>query len=341
MLLRSLVFAGLLVAGLVPGAAHADTLVVLNKTEATASLVDPHSGRTQGTVKVGVGPHEVALSPDGRTAVVANYGDQTPGSSLTVIDIPTAKAVRTIDLGALRRPHGIQWVPGSSVVIITVEQNRAIACVDVKTGTVLETIATDQDISHMVVLSKKADRAYVANIVSGSVTVIDIPTRSIVTQIQTGDGAEGIDITPDGTQVWVTNRSADTVSVIDTATSKVVATMPSPSFPIRARITPDGKHVLVSNAKTATISVFDAKTRTLARTITTTLPAGSSPGGLFAQSPLPIGIVTDPAGKRAYVAHANADAIAILDLQTFTPVGTLTAGKHPDGMAYSTVDVTR
>jgi hypothetical protein len=35
------------------------------------------------------------------------------------------------------------------------------------------------------------------------------------------------------------------------------------------------------------------------------------------------------------VAHANADAISVLDLEKGVPVATVRAGKEPDGMAYS------
>jgi DNA-binding beta-propeller fold protein YncE len=48
---------------------------------------------------------------------------------------------------------------------------------------------------------------------------------------------------------------------------------------------------------------------------------------------VPIGILVHPDGKRAYV--ANADVVAIVDLEAWKVVGLLKAGKEPDGMAYS------
>jgi DNA-binding beta-propeller fold protein YncE len=59
----------------------------------------------------------------------------------------------------------------------------------------------------------------------------------------------------------------------------------------------------------------------------------------FGDSPVPIGILTDPAGERAYVATANADVVIVVDLETWMPVGKITAGKEPDGMGYSGVEV--
>src|SRR3954471_7156391 len=86
-------------------------LVVLNKAEASASIISLADGRTIATMPVGDGPHEIAISPDGQWAVAANYGGRTPGNSLTVLDLRNRRAVRAIDLGTYTRPHGIAWLP--------------------------------------------------------------------------------------------------------------------------------------------------------------------------------------------------------------------------------------
>jgi YVTN family beta-propeller protein len=52
------------------------TLVVLNKSEASASLIDLATEAVVATVATGEGPHEVAVSPDGRRALATNYGTQ-------------------------------------------------------------------------------------------------------------------------------------------------------------------------------------------------------------------------------------------------------------------------
>ena len=61
--------------------------------------------------------------------------------------------------------------------------------------------------------------------------------------------------------------------------------------------------------------------------------------GRFGTSPVPIGIVIEPGGGRAYVALSAADVIAIVDLDRWQVIDTLKAGKEPDGMAYSPVAV--
>ena len=73
-------------------------LVVLNKADATLAIIDPANMKLVGKVPTGDSPHEVVLSADGKTAFVANYGAQTPGSSLSVIDVATLKEIRRVDL---------------------------------------------------------------------------------------------------------------------------------------------------------------------------------------------------------------------------------------------------
>lgn len=322
----------------------AGTLVVLNKSEARASLIDLASGRTVGTVPTGEGPHEAAVSPDGRRAVATNYGTRTsPGASLTVIDVPAARALGTIALPGCPRPHGARFMDASRLAV-TCEGARSLAVVDVDSGLTVAEIPTVQEVSHMVAVAPGARRAFVANIGSGTVTAVDLAAKKVLAQITTGKGAEGIELSPDGRELWVTNREADTVTVVDPASLKVVASLPSASFPIRVAFTPDGRHALVSNARSGDVTVFDARgRREIARISMKALARAPEPGApdrlantlAGGSGPAPVGILVPPGGRVAYVANTNADVVAVVDLATWSVTGTLRAGKEPDGMAWS------
>ncbi|HSN85819.1 MAG TPA: YncE family protein, partial [Thermoanaerobaculia bacterium] len=114
----SRMLAGLTMALLASGSLEAATLLVANKAEATVSLVDLGSGKVVATLPVGTGPHEIAVSPDGRLARVANNGArEAPGSSLTLLDVPGAKVVKTIGLGEYRRPHGLVFLDNGRALV--------------------------------------------------------------------------------------------------------------------------------------------------------------------------------------------------------------------------------
>lgn len=327
----------------VVGTGEAGTLLVANKAEATLSLVDvgeAGTGEVVATVPTGVGPHEVAVSPDGRTAVVADYGQRQGGNTLTVVDVARAEVVRTVDLGEHRRPHGLVFLDGKRLAVTT-EGSGSLTLVDVRTGKVLESVETGQEVSHM--LAVAGDRAFVANIGSGSVTVIDLDEGRKLADVATGAGAEGIAASPDGRWVWVTNRDADDVVLLDAKSLEIVQRLPSASFPIRAEITPDGRWLLVTNARSGDLTVIDTEERRVARTVDLGRGASDVEGRLFGDrfgdSSVPIGIEIAPDGRHAWIAHANADVVQVLDLRSWTPTGVVHPGKEPDGMAYSKVEV--
>lgn len=340
-----LILFGFLLSTVLVGASESGTLLVLNKTDNTVSLIDLASRKTVATVPTGVGPHEVAVSADGHIGVVADYGAQTPGNTLTVIDIPGKKVVKTIDLGKYRRPHGIVWV-NDKLVSVTAEANQALLLVNVEEGEVRTSIETGQKVSHMVAVTSKTLRAFVANIGSGSVTVIDLKKSQPIANIETGAGAEGIDISPDEKEVWVSNRAANTVTVIDADTLKVLATLESKDFPIRVKFTPDGKHVLVSNARSGDVAIFDAGTRKEINRVPMEVKAAEASetskrlfGTQFGQSPVPVGILVAPGLNHAFVANTNADIVTMIDLKNWKIVDRLTAGREPDGLGYSPLTV--
>jgi YVTN family beta-propeller protein len=69
-------------------------------------------------------------------------------------------------------------------------------------------------------------RAYVANMGSNNVSVINTATNALVATVTVGDQPSDLALTPDGSRAYVTNNNSGTVSVIATATNTVVATVP-------------------------------------------------------------------------------------------------------------------
>lgn len=333
-----------LICALLPVTAAADTLIVANKSDATVSLVNLLDGQVAATVPTGEAPHEVAVSQDGMTAVITNYGTrEAAGSTLTVIDVREAKVKKTIDLGEYQRPHGIAFRDEDSV-LVTVEANQALIQVDVNTGEIEEVYETGQEISHMLTLAESLDGqelyAWVTNIGSGSVTVIDLLKGEKVKDIPTGAGAEGI-VAAIGF-VWVTNRDADTLTVFHIGGQKKVAEVKSEGFPIRAEVTSNGRHVVVSRARAGDLAVYQLDDPTVPpRIIKMEAELKGTEdrlfGDRFGDSTVPIGIETR--SDRVWVAHAHADVVTEYDLPTGEKLRDLQAGREPDGMAYSGVAV--
>ena len=319
--------------------AESSYLLVLNKGAATAALMDPATGTTLATMPTGDGPHEVAVSPDGRTAVVTNYGGNgAPGSTLTVLDLTTRSATATIDLAPHRRPHGVAWLPDGRRVVVTLETDSLVALVNVEERRVEGTVNTGQRTSHLLRVSNDGAYAYVANIGSGSVTMIDLAGQYVLRTTPTGAGAEGLALTPDGSELWVANRAANTVTVLDAQTLAPRDTLASSVFPIRVAFTPDGATALVTNAQSGELRFFDVRTGELDGLIAMKVDSGQGRGTMLgmefgAGTGVPIGMVVTPDSRTAYVANANADLITVVDVRERKIAGYLPTGREPDGMA--------
>ncbi|MDX1618349.1 MAG: cytochrome D1 domain-containing protein [Balneolaceae bacterium] len=303
-------------------------LLVLNKSADTAWQLEASTGKKVAEYPTKAGPHEVAVSPDQTRAALTNYGAERAGSTLTIIDLNRREVEKVIDLGAYRRPHGIQWFSDGRRVIVSAEAQQAVAIVDVDKGAIVKAIRTDQQVSHMVELSPDEQRVYVPNIGSNSVTVIDLQNERVIKEIPTGEQAEGITLADGGREVWVTNRGENTISVIDTADLKVVETLRSRDFPIRAELSPNGEWVAVSNARSGDVALFDAGSREPVARVSTNTEAG--------EIGVPIGLIFSSDSSRLYVANSQARQVVVIETGSWRVIDRFRTGDTPDGIAYFT-----
>ncbi|MGY1519545.1 Vgb family protein [Luteimonas sp. A482] len=306
-----------------------DALLVGNKSDDTVWRISLEDGRRLGEIASGAGPHEIAVSADGRVAVVTDYGQQQPGSSLTVIDLASG-VTRSIDLGEHGRPHGLRFLPGGDL-LVTTEQSRALLRVDLEAGAVAQAIDVGDGVGHMVAISRDGATAYVSKIGAGTVSRVDVAAARVTHEVAAGEGAEGIEVAPDGS-VWVTNRAEDTVTVHDPDTLEKIDTLQGAGFPIRVVFTPEGRHALVTNARAATMSVFDAATRAPVATVPLQPEGGESGQSMLGQGPMPIGVIADPSRPRVYVAISGADRIAVIDSSDWRVLEYWNTGRQPDAL---------
>ena len=297
-------------------------LLVLNKEDATFVIVNPESGAIAGRVPVGQGPHELVASTDGKYAFASNYGTgSAPGRTISMIDIAAQKELRRIDVSPLSRPHGLAFANGK--LYFTAEADKKIARYDPAADKIDWQFETGQNATHMVLPSKDLRTIFTSNIASNSVSAIEQGAGGAWTQtvIAVGQGPEGIDLSPDGREVWSAHSRDGGVSVIDAAAKKVKQTIAlGTKRSNRIKLTPDGKFALVSDSEAGDLVVVDAPARKEIKRIA----LGRSPEG----------IVIAPDGSRAFVAVNGDNHVAVVDLKTWMVTKKLQTGTGPDGMAW-------
>jgi YVTN family beta-propeller protein len=305
-----------------PAAAQSSILLALNKQENTLAFIDADSMKVLSKIPTGEGPHEVVIDTDGKTAFVANYGAQTPGSSISIVDIASRKELRRVDISPLLRPHGLQFVGGK--LYFTAEVNRAIARYDPVTNKIDWLMGTGQNASHMIAVSGDQKKMYTANIGSDSITAFEFnnvpPAPSKIAQVSVGKQPEAIDLSPNGKEVWVGLNVDNAVDVVDAATLKVVGRVAVGQRPYRVEFTPDGSHVLMTIPQTKEIIIYNAATRKE----TKRMKLESEP----------LGVAFSPNGKTAYVSVIRPDAVLKIDLDKLSVAGRAETGQAPDGLAY-------
>ena len=321
--------------------ARAGLLLDANQEGANATILDAATMKTIATVAVGVGPHETAISPDGRWGVVTNYGNrEVLGNTISVIDLaaPTLSVVRTINLGEYHRPHGAAFFQDGRKLMVTSETSQRLVIVDFPSGRVDTALATNAKGSHMVAVRRDGKRAWTANIGEGNVTEFDLDARRTVRSLPAAPMDEAIATTPGGILLWVGSNADKTVTIIDTQKGEKVGTITGFGSPYRVGISRTGRVAVVNDPVGNKIWIFEVGTNRelakidLGKEKDVVLKDGGPPGEAGAG---PEGVTFDPIAEIAYVTLHGTNQVAAVDLVTLKIVGVGSVGAGPDGIAFS------
>lgn len=300
-------------------------LVVANQKEHTVLVVDPDERRELAKIVVGVNGHEVMVSKDGRFAYVPIYGNSgvgrpgTDGSTIDVIDLRERKLAGTIDLGKPLRPDRAEWGP-DGLLYVTAELANAVDVVDPTTRKVIAEIPTGQKESHMLVISPDGRRGYTANVGAGSVSVLDLAKRSLITTIPVAKAVQRISMSPDGRRVFTHDQDASRIAVIDTATDKIVDWIAVPTPVYASEPAPDGRWLLALN-RTDALYVIDLQSLKVARMLK--ISQGASE------------ILIRPGGDVAYISGTGAGRIDVLNLHSRELEKPIDLTPGVDGLAWA------
>lgn len=324
-------------------------LLALSKRNHTLAIVDPKSLQVIARVPVGLDPHEVIASSDGKTAYVSIYGGGRY-HALSVIDLVGQKALPDIDTGALNGPHGLVFVGGK--VWFTAEGAKVVATYDPVSAKIDWVMGTGQNRTHMLYVTPDQRQIYTTNVSSATVSILEkvtlppmgpppgmqLPQGSLPpppptggtqprmdwneTVIPVGKGDEGFDVTPDGHELWTANAQDGTLSVVDLTTRTVTATLDAKTFGAnRLKFTPDGKLVLISSLRDGGLVVYDAASRKEFKRVQ--IGHGAA------------GILMDRDGNRAFIACGPDNYVAVLDLKALEVTSHIDVGGEPDGLAWA------
>lgn len=307
------------------------SLIVANKGDNSMGIIDPNAGRQVAAVpEGGVTGHELAASPDGRTAYVPIYGNSgvgkpgTDGSNMVVIDIASRKVTGNVDFGKGVRPHCAVFGPRNGLLYVTTELNNTVSIIDPKSLKIVAAVPTGQAESHMLAISHDGKRGYTANVGPGTVSVLDLDAKTTVAVVPISKMTQRISISPDDRLVFTADQTSPRLAVIDTATNRVKQWVALPAPAYGTAVTSDGRWLLAAIQKTNQVAVVDLGAMKVARTID--VPK------------IPQEVLIRPDNKMAYVSCDVAGQVAEISLADWKVNRLIQAGKGVDGLAWAAAE---
>ncbi|MEM9382079.1 MAG: YncE family protein [Planctomycetota bacterium] len=336
------------------------SLLVISSAEHALAVQDPITGNRTARLRMGTGPTAVAVSSDGRTAVVTNRGTRISGNSICVVDLYASNVVRTIPLvvsektadGTRRqrsyhRPSGAVFLRDQPRVLVTCAVEGALLLVDLIVAGVFGAVvlAADRPDSFNVVVDHSGRFAFVGNKGSGTVSVVKLDRMRVVDTIEAGGSPQGMALHPTRNEIWVTNTTTNSISIIDAEERDERLEFACGAMPVDVAFTPDGEYALVLNMQEGNISVLETESlrvRTLIN-LNRVTPAQAKERPVdtpaaFGRSPLPSQIVVDPSGERAWVATKRDDRITEVDLKRWRLRRSIETVREPVSLEWSDVD---
>jgi len=305
-------------------------LIMIDKLGGFVRFFDPVSLKELSSFTIPDGPpHELAISPDHKTAYIPIYGDGVygrnphPGHVIAVVDLVSRKLNGTIDVSPYLAPHGLQ-VDSKGTLYATCDQSRKFLVIDPKTRTITAAIDTEGT-GHWIAVLPDGSKAYVANKNDRPfVSVIDIKARKMIGKVDMPNGTQGITVSPDGKRVLAVDYKDPKFMVIDTGTDKIVDTIAverNQTGPFRVKYSPDGSKLVSCDSQAGLANIINTSDLHGKQTV---LTVGKTP----------FGIAFTADSKTVLVSNHGDGTISVIDVTGAKVVNTFKAGTGIETLAY-------
>jgi YVTN family beta-propeller protein len=295
------------------------------------------------------GPHNVAISPDGRYWYVT-IAHGTPFGTLWKMAVDGDTVVGKAPLEMF--PTTIGLTPDGDLAFVANSdfhgdhpRTNVVTIVHTGTMTTLTNLAAC-DMPHGVKVNHAGTLVYVSCMSSDEILEIDRQSFRIQRRHKTGagslqamagmhtgtaPGAAGTDcsptfvsVSPDDRRLYVACNHGNTLQVLDAATLDLVKEIPVGAGAYNVEPSTDGRWVIVTNKKAQSVSLVDAPTLTEVARVPTS-------------KKLPHGVAYSPDGRWAFISvesiGADPGAVDVIDLTTRARVASVAVPRQPTGIA--------
>ncbi len=299
------------------------TVWVANEGGASLSAIDTASNTVATTVKGVEGPHNVQVSPNGKSVWAVSGHD----SLAVMFDASSLQLHGVAATGGA--PAHVVLTPDGRTTYTTNGADNTVTAIDAATMMPVATIPVGAG-PHGLRASPDGRWVVVANVAGSTLSFIDTARNALVADVQVGKAPAQVAFSPDGRFVYASINGEDAVVKVEVATRKVLGRVAVGEGPIQTFVSPDDRYLLVANQGRedrpgTTVSVIDTRTFAVAQTVETGQGAH--------------GVVVDPSSRHAYVTNLYGDDVAVIDLDELRVVARIPVGDKPNGISFSSVTV--
>jgi YVTN family beta-propeller protein len=246
---------------------------VLNGGADTITVIDVNTNRSLHTFNLEsqARPHELAISPLGRTLYVANTGL----NSVSAIDAASLGVTATIPVGI--SPVSLALDPRATRVLVANQGSNTVSLIDTFSNRVVGTMQVDLGPVHISTdPNPNVDRAYVASPTSAFMTVLAASTGQVLRRLSVGPGV--VASLPDDipNRLFLVKTSQNRVVVFDAGLNVEIGGFQTGKSPFRIVRDPDRDKLYVVNREGDSVTVVDR----LSRRVEATIPVGKRPYGI-------------------------------------------------------------
>jgi YVTN family beta-propeller protein len=230
-----------------PVAACGHLAYVANSYSNTLAVIDLADNRRKADIPTGNAPVNPTFNRDWTRLYVSN----STAGTLTVVDTKTARAIDTIQAGG-KHPSGLRFLPDGKHLVISFFGDKStdagsLGIMDLGTGQLLKSIPVQAQ-SERFDITPDGKRAYVANLVGQTISVVDLEKAEVIATIPSPERLPfNVLISPRGHRAFVANVMGNSILEIDTATNQVLSTIRTAPGPNGMSFTPDGDNILITD----------------------------------------------------------------------------------------------
>jgi YVTN family beta-propeller protein len=289
-------------------------MVYVSNDSGFVTPIDSTTNRPGTSDPVPSRPYSIAITPDGKTLLVAQNNTDT----VTPIDTSSNTVGTPITVG--NNPIGIAVSPDGTTAYVANSSDKTVSVIDLATLSVVATITVGGAPEHLAV-TPDGSTVYVTTSGTG-VVPFSTATHRVGRTIHlpgTGVHANAIAITPDGRTAFVSDSFNERVYPITLSTGTVGAAITSGiSQSWAIVISPDGLTAYVVNYQ---------------GTVTPVSVATDVPGTPIAVGPQAFAAALTPDGATLYVANSGNGTVSPITTATGAVGAPITVGGQPSGVA--------